>query len=542
MSAPIRTHAPAVPDAPDAAAPPVATGPPPVVETAALPRPGIRVDKPRLAGIDVARGLALLGMMAVHAMFLFDQDFNPTWVTPVALGNASALFAVLAGVGLSLTTGRKRVPWSKARMTAGGLVGRAVAVGVIGLALGYVDAEIAGVILPYYAVLFVLAVPLVLLPTPWLVVVGVLAATAVPVVSQLVRPGLPAPSLDNPGFTDLIGNPGGLLAELTLTGEYPALPWLSYLCAGLLVGRLTLSSARVARRLLLGGAALAVAAKGASAALLGPLGGAAALQLAGVGVVLPEEETVDDLLTFGFDGVTPTNSWWWLATSSPHAGTPPDLLYTIGLAVAVLGAMLLLGHIVRPVLRWTVGLFTVPLAAAGSMTLTLYTAHVVFMSSPLDVFGATEGYVLQVVLALLFALGWRQAVGRGPLETLVTAVADRARRLVPPAGQERGGKRGTTREAAAVPTVPLREGNKAGRSAGEDTDPQAAVDGRARARTHLPVFPPPLAPQGARTRMRRPKVPSKARRGAAEDPLTHHRLRLRLPGRAETTERSPWDS
>ena len=37
--------------------------------------------KHRLIGIDVSRGLALLGMIAVHALFPFDEDFNPNWVT-----------------------------------------------------------------------------------------------------------------------------------------------------------------------------------------------------------------------------------------------------------------------------------------------------------------------------------------------------------------------------------------------------------------------------------------------------------------------------
>ena len=89
-----------------------------------LPQPGIGNDKPRLIGIDVARGLALLGMIAVHALIPFDEDFQPNWVSYLATGHASAVFAVLAGVGLSLTTGRRRVPWSKVLPTSAGVAGR----------------------------------------------------------------------------------------------------------------------------------------------------------------------------------------------------------------------------------------------------------------------------------------------------------------------------------------------------------------------------------------------------------------------------------
>ncbi|WP_413453128.1 hypothetical protein AA0Y32_03405 [Georgenia phoenicis] len=66
----------------------------------------------------------------------------------------------------------------------------------------------------------------------------------------------------------------------------------------------------------------------------------------------------------------------------------------------------------------------------GAMTLTLYTAHVMFMSSPLDVFDATIGYLIQVAAAILFALIWRGYFDRGPLEALVARATRAVRRAV----------------------------------------------------------------------------------------------------------------
>lgn len=362
--------------------------------------PAAGPKKQRLVGIDISRGLALIGMMAVHALIPFDENDNPNWVSYVATGNASAVFAVLAGVGLTLTTGRAAVPRSKALATVASIAGRAVAIGLIGLLLGYAEANITGVILTYYGVMFLLAIPLLFLRTRALVLVGIIAAVAVPVLSQLVRPVLPEATLANPSFVELFDHPLDLLSELLVTGAYPALPWVSYICAGLIVGRLTLSSAKVVRRMLIFGAVLGAAAATVSWWLLGPLGGRAALRLAAGGPLNPDGDTVDDLLTFGFDGTTPTGSWWWLATSAPHSATPLDLLRTIGTAVAVLGAMLLLGHVAAPALRRVIDLVGAPLAAAGSMTLTLYAAHVAFMNSPLDQFTPMGGYVFQVVSTL----------------------------------------------------------------------------------------------------------------------------------------------
>ena len=89
------------------------------------------------------------------------------------------------------------------------------------------------------------------------------------------------------------------------------------------VGRLDLRRVRVAAGLLAGGAALARWPRAASALLLGPGGGAAAL-----GAERWRERRY---------GTTPTDSWWWLAVDAPHSGTPFDLAHTTGTALAVLG-------------------------------------------------------------------------------------------------------------------------------------------------------------------------------------------------------------
>jgi hypothetical protein len=155
---------------------------------------------------------------------------------------------------------------------------------------------------------------------------------------------------------------------------------------------------------------------------LGPLGGRAQIQASASASGLSPNE-VTETLVFGADGVTPTSTWWWLATDAPHTGTPLALAHTTGTAIALLGAMLLLGHVTAPVARALTGAVLAPLAAAGSMTLTLYTAHIMFLNSPLDVYDATPSYLLQITAALGFVLVWSATMGRGPLERVVTALA-----------------------------------------------------------------------------------------------------------------------
>lgn len=383
----------------------------------------------RLIGVDATRGIALLGMMAVHSLYESNADGSPTLSFAVFGGRAAATFAVLAGVGIAFMTGRKRVPLRSGASVAAGLLVRALVIGAIGLFMGYADARLAAVILPYYAVLFVLAIPLVFLPT-WLVaVVGVAVAGGVPVLTHLWLPHFPVPSLDNPEFIDVIRHPVAILTELTITGEYPALSWLAYACAGIVVGRLSLQKIRVALSLLGTGIVLAVGAAYTSWVLLHQFGGLTQIWMAQPASPWTAAET-SEVLSLGADGTVPASTWWWLAVDAPHTGTTPDLVGTIGAAIALLGAMLLLGHVTSRYARPVIKVLMAPLAAAGGMTLTLYTAHIWFLNSDYDVYAAEVGYTLQVISVLAIGLAWKATAGKGPLETLTSGLSGRSRRWV----------------------------------------------------------------------------------------------------------------
>ncbi len=380
----------------------------------------------RLLGVDATRGIALLGMMAVHSLVEESSPGHPSLSFAIFGGRAAATFAVLAGVGMAFMTGRKRVRLAEFGPTAAMLATRALVIGLIGLCLGYTDASYAAVILPYYAILFLLAIPLVIQPSWAIGVVGVIVVTVVPPLTHMVQPRLPDPPLTNPTFTYAFTHPLDLLSELSITGEYPAVPWMAYVCVGLIVGRLTLSRVRVAVALLVTGTVMAVGSATASWLLLNRYGGLAAIWAAQPGSILTVPETTE-MLNLGGDGTTPTTTDWWLAVDAPHTSTAPDLVGTSGSAIALLGLMLLLGHIGWRWWRRVVTVVLTPLAAAGSMTLTMYTAHIMFLNSDYDIYDPGTGYLLQVITVLLLALAWRATAGKGPLEAFVTAVANRVR-------------------------------------------------------------------------------------------------------------------
>ncbi|WP_307034431.1 heparan-alpha-glucosaminide N-acetyltransferase domain-containing protein [Arthrobacter sp. B3I4] len=368
--------------------------------------------------MDAVRGIALIGMMGIHLLPAWTDRFEPTLSWLLFAGKSAALFAVLAGVSLAFSSGGRR-PLRGLTLTAAraALAVRGVLILGIGLAIANVDMP-AYIILAYYGVMFILAIPLLGLSSGKVAVTALAFALVGPVLMQALRDRLPEPGYD-PTFATAFGDPAVFFSQTLLTGVYPALPWMAYICAGLAVGRLDLTAVRTQSRLLAGGAALAVAAWLLSVLALGPLGGLKAIEDATPSL---SHEAISDALIWGPDPSLPTSSWWWLAIAAPHSTTPLDILLTIGTSLAAIGAVLLAA-------RGVGGLLT-PLAAAGSMTLTLYSAHLLILATG---FLADEPYLawgLQVAAALVFAVVWQKAKGRGPLERMIAAATARARNHV----------------------------------------------------------------------------------------------------------------
>jgi uncharacterized membrane protein YeiB len=373
------------------------------------------MGRERLSGVDVARCVALFGMAATHVLPTTDQSGAPTLVGQVFSGRSAALFAVLAGVGLALAVG----PRPQLRRAAPVVAARAAMIGLVGLLLAVFDSGIA-VILAYYAVFFVLVLPWLRARPPVLLASAAVVALVVPVLSFAVRDDLPERDPTNPGPWDL-ADPAPLLSELLVTGYYPAAVWIAYLLTGMAVGRLALSSQRTAVVVAASGAALALVAHGVSALLLGPVGGYRRIAEA-VRLPLPDTRQIVGSSSYGN---IPTETPWWLATDAPHSSTPLDMAATTGSSLLVLGLALLAARAVPALLA--------PLAATGSMPLSLYTAHVVLLGTtePTDLL---RYYWLQVAVAVVFATLWRRFVGRGPMESVIARAVEplRAERVPVP--------------------------------------------------------------------------------------------------------------
>ena len=362
-------------------------------------------------------------MVTTHVIDERDPDGTLSFGQALAGGRSAALFAVLAGVSLALMTGRRLPVRGRERMARSlGIVVRALLIAGVGLFLGGLGSGLA-IILTYYGLLFLLGLPFVGLRAPALL--GLAGAWVVvgPLLSQWLRPDLPPRGFASPYF-DQLDEPGRLLSELTFTGYYPVVPWLVYLLVGMAIGRMDLTARRVQLWLAGGGAVIAVVATVVSHYLTSRPSVARAL------VASTADEwtarTGPDLIneiSSGMFGNTPTGGpWEWLLVVAPHSTTPFDLAQTLGSAMLVIGLCLfLVGSLDASGVRTMAIVF-----GAGTMTLSLYTLHVIMRTEyvlPEETPSSFPYHVIALLgIGALYVYGGR----RGPLEWVVAALSGKA--------------------------------------------------------------------------------------------------------------------
>ncbi|MBO0981291.1 heparan-alpha-glucosaminide N-acetyltransferase domain-containing protein [Microbacterium sp. SD291] len=353
---------------------------------------------PRILGLDVARGFAILGMAGAHVgeTETFVLSDPGTW-TDLVHGRSSILFAVLAGVSIALMTGRSVIPDpSRVPGLRLNLVGRGAVIFLIGLALEMLNTPIA-VILTVYGLLYVAVIPF-LRWRPWqlLIAAGLLALTG-PVLLAL----LDAVTL----------NPYGAGIDFVLYGSYPLTVWLAFVLGGMALGRLHIERTRTAAVALGTGIGLMIVGYG-----LGAIGILA-------GFAVPDDErspaggwdTYPDALAEA-DPLGVTRAAFFAV--EPHSGGTAEILGSGGFALAVVALCLLLSRPLRPLL--------LPLGALGSMPLSAYSVHVLsiaLIAGPGGFLSSNEFWALTAIALMLAATLWSMLFGRGPLERLVGGAA-----------------------------------------------------------------------------------------------------------------------
>ncbi|WP_405165793.1 DUF418 domain-containing protein [Nocardia sp. NBC_01499] len=344
------------------------------------------------------------------------------FVMEVTHGRSSALFAFLAGFSILLITGRRAPKAGQAgRQARVKILIRAGILLVLGTALTASGTKVE-VILAYYGLYFLLALPLSRLRAATLAVVAAVSALVLPQLAFLViatDPGWTSavnrfdPLAWVAGRGDPIGSNDGLVG-LLFTGGYPALAWMPFVIAGMAVARLDLAATVIRVRLAATGIGLAVLGYGGSALAL-----PSAPDVAERGIMYAP---------WWSDLADQPTDWRYLFVAMPHSETTLSIVANTGVALTVLIACLAAADGSRRFRR-----MATPLIAVGSMSLTAYVFHVAAIAVlGFDVLPAGSLPVLLSLSAIImmFAYCWSRFFRRGPLEWLLyraTSVAERVR-------------------------------------------------------------------------------------------------------------------
>jgi len=351
----------------------------------------------RIAGYDLARALAVFGMVVVNFKIVMGaEEAGPSWLVGlVGLldGRAAATFVVLAGAGISLLSRQAR--WSGDRQQLARdrrrLLWRALFLFVVGLL--YTPIWPAD-ILHFYGVY--VAVAALLLGASTRRLLAGAAALVTGFVGMLLTLDYNAGWDWNTLTYHGLWTPAGMVRHLLFNGFHPVVPWLAFLLVGMAIGRLDMASPAVRRRLFAWGAGVALAAEGASRLLVRTLAADA---------TPAARELIQALLG-----------------TSPMPPMPLYMLAGAGTATAVIAAAVAVGE------RCREAACIRPLVATGQLALTLYVAHVVIGMGTLEAMGRLGHQTLPVALlasvvfcagGVLFAHLWRRRFRRGPLEVLM---------------------------------------------------------------------------------------------------------------------------
>ncbi len=339
--------------------------------------------KTRIVGFDLARSLAIFGMVLVNFKVVMNAKGTGSawleWLMGLLDGRAAATFVVLAGVGLSLLSRKGRESGDQAKIRANRitLLKRALFLFIVGLA--YIPIWPAD-ILHFYGVYIAIAALLLTASDRQLLTISALLPIAFLVLTAF---------FDYEGAWDWttltyadFWTWQGMLRHIFFNGFHPVIPWLAFMLVGMWLGRQNLLNADFRRKLLI--ISFSVAA-----------------------------------ITEAFSALFWKGELELLLDTAPM---PPMPLYIIAGTATALVVILLCLEITlrRPDAKWIP-----PLVHTGQLALTLYVAHVVIGMGFLETIGRLENQSLSFAaatgiifsfLSVVFAHFWRQRYKRGPLE------------------------------------------------------------------------------------------------------------------------------
>lgn len=357
------------------------------------------VDRSRIEGFDMARAIAVMGMVVVNFSALMEIEVYPVGWIGVAVdfiyGRAATVFVILAGASLSLMADR----WAN-RSDPPGLKSYLMKRGALLLLAGTVlsywwEADILHV----YALFVALGAWITGLSTRVLGRLTLVSAfISVPVCTALV---VSYDLMDGIPFVDDQHWAVRLFLDYATSRYYPLFPWITFFLLGMVLGRLDKADRSNYRLWAAMGVLVCVAVEVFSAAMMAWVG--------------QHDWEIE-------------GNWWIVFLRSEAFPVTPLFMFSSGA-----GALAVIGVCRQALQRRTLVRCLAPVLAFGRLSLTYYVTHLIFgflLIRWIIIYNGTPDAAYMLNAAGLFCcagisasalwLRWRK---RGPLEALFYRLA-----------------------------------------------------------------------------------------------------------------------
>ena len=361
---------------------------------------GKYMHQERITGFDVARSLAIFGMIVVHFMLVMTDGVPSERWSDLLLhlldGRPAAIFVILAGMGVTLMASKATAPEAKIdRQRIAAILRRR---GLLLLGFGFLNLTIwEGDILRVYGISLMIV--------PWLVWRSsrtlLIAGLGFVVVFCLLLTVL---NYDqnwdwNTMTYHRLWTPAGLVRSLFYDGFRSVFPWTGLLIFGMWLGRLDWSGDVIPRKAMSWGMGMLIATSAVSYWVV---------------------NGINSHPQWGMDHAT-AEALFGLQSMPP---LPIFLVKATGTALLVIGACVSIER------RWKDRWGSRALAATGRMAFTWYVVHIVLGLGGLVLLGWTGTSHLQALgaacgffaVAMVISLWWKKHFANGFLEFILRKV------------------------------------------------------------------------------------------------------------------------
>jgi uncharacterized protein len=357
--------------------------------------------KQRIIGIDVARALAVIGMIIVNFKVVFGEKGHP-WVTSFAGifdGKAAATFVVLAGVGLALMTNSAINNRDKAKLKIARIRIAKRALFLFILGISYITIWPAD-ILHFYGIYMVITMVLLTRKEQTVLLSGIAIIVAYPILLTVLNyeTGWNFETLEYQDFWTF----KGFMRNLFLNGFHPVIPWTAFMLFGYWFGKQDLYNDKFVKKTFWMSTIIFISIQAVSylsISILSEGNQEAALELTEI-----------------------------LGTK-PMPPLPIYMFSGIAIAFALISACILIAK------KFENSFIVDALNKTGQLALTFYVAHVIVGMGIIEVINPSKigNYSIEFsviyaivfsLLCILFAVIWRKYKKSGPLEWLMRKITD----------------------------------------------------------------------------------------------------------------------